>query len=85
MCGDGANDLLALREADLSIGIQETDASYGSSFTVQNMRDVYEVIRESKCTQSNLFQLLQYYVGIPFVIVISSLLMLADATYFSTA
>ena len=85
MCGDGANDLLALREADLSIGIQETDASYGSSFTVKNIRDVYEIIRESKCTHSNLFQLIQYYLGIPFVIVISSLTMLADATYFSAA
>ena len=45
MCGDGANDLLALREADLSVGIQETDASYGSSFTVKNISDVYQIIR----------------------------------------
>jgi P-type E1-E2 ATPase len=45
MCGDGANDLLALREADLSIGVQSTDASYGSSFTVKNMIDVDWVIK----------------------------------------
>ena len=45
MCGDGANDLLALRQADLSIGIQATDASYGSSFTVNNMLDVDWVIK----------------------------------------
>lgn len=45
MCGDGANDLMALREADLSVGIQATDASYGSSFNVKNMLDVDEIIR----------------------------------------
>ena len=37
MCGDSANDLLALRQADHSIGIQAVDASYCSSFTVNNM------------------------------------------------
>ena len=45
MCGDGANDLLALKEADLSLGIQESDASYGSSFTIKKLLDVDEIIR----------------------------------------
>lgn len=45
MCGDGANDLMALREADLSIGIQATDASYGSSFTIKNMADIDYIIK----------------------------------------
>lgn len=45
MCGDGANDLLALREADLSLGIQESDASYGSSFTIQKLLDSDEILR----------------------------------------
>ena len=40
MCGDGANDLLALKEADLSLGIQNCDASYASSFTINNLLDV---------------------------------------------
>lgn len=52
---------------------------------MQNIKDVYEVIRESKCTQSNLMQLFRFYIGIPFLIVISSILMLADATYFSAS
>lgn len=35
MAGDGANDLLAIREADIGIGISNSDASYGAAFTVE--------------------------------------------------
>lgn len=84
MCGDGANDLLALREADLSIGIQATDASYGSSFTVKNMLDVDWVIKESKCTQANIIILYQFYGSISFLVLICSIVMITDYTYFAT-
>ena len=40
MVGDGANDMLALKEADLSLGVQACDASYASSFTINNLLDV---------------------------------------------
>ena len=60
MCGDGANDLLALKEADLSLGIQECDASYASSFTINSLLDVDEVIRESKNNVSNITQFFFY-------------------------
>ena len=60
MCGDGANDLLALKEADLSLGIQESDASYASSFTIRTLLDVDAVIRESKGNVSNIMQLFIY-------------------------
>ena len=60
MCGDGANDLLALREADLSLGMSHCDASYASSFTINNLLDVDEVIRESKNNVSNILQLFMY-------------------------
>ena len=63
MCGDGANDLLALREADLSLGMSECDASYASSFTIGNLLDVDEVIRESKNNVSNILHLFYYIVS----------------------
>ena len=63
MCGDGANDLLALRQADLSFGFQTCDASYGSSFAIQKIEDVDLVIKESKNTVSNLMQMFIYMVS----------------------
>jgi P-type E1-E2 ATPase len=40
MVGDGANDLLALREADIGLGINESDSSYAASFTINNLLDI---------------------------------------------
>jgi magnesium-transporting ATPase (P-type) len=40
MTGDGANDLMAIRESDIGLGISDSDASYGASFTIVNMLDV---------------------------------------------
>jgi P-type E1-E2 ATPase len=45
MCGDGANDLMAIREADVGIGINDSDASYAASFTITEMLDVDQIIR----------------------------------------
>lgn len=84
MCGDGANDLLALREADLSLGIQESDASYGSSFTIKKLLDSDEIIRESKNSQASIIQLLEYYTSAAFFNVLASIIMIADSTYYSS-
>ena len=42
------------------MGIQECDASYASSFTINNLLDVDEVIRESKNNVSNIIQFFFY-------------------------
>lgn len=84
MCGDGANDLLALREADLSVGIQSTDASYGSSFTVKNMLDVDWIIKESKNALSNVIHLYQFYSTGCMFLLIASIILLTDSSYYST-
>ena len=85
MCGDGANDLMALRQADLSIGIQATDASYGSSFTIKNMLDIDYVIKQAKCTQANIVHIYQFYGSIAMYVLICSIILITDTTYFSNA
>ena len=60
MCGDGANDLLALKEADLSLGMHGTDAGLASNFTIQNLIDVDAVLRESKSNICSIMQLFSY-------------------------
>ena len=50
MVGDGANDLIAIKEADLGIGIASSDAVYSAAFTVSELIQIEQIIREAKNT-----------------------------------
>ncbi len=45
MIGDGANDLLAIKEADVGIGISNSDASNGAAFSVKELGQIINVIK----------------------------------------
>ena len=44
MVGDGANDLIAIKEADVGIGISSTDAVYSASFSIKDLSQIIEII-----------------------------------------
>lgn len=48
MIGDGANDLMAIREANVGIGISNSDAVYSADFTISSLNQIGLIIRESK-------------------------------------
>lgn len=83
MCGDGANDLMAIREADVGIGISNSDASSAATFGIQKMLSVDYIIRDSKATTANIIQMIRYYEFTSFLKLISSVLLLTDTANFN--
>ena len=61
MVGDGANDLIAIKEADVGIGIRASDAVYRASFAVTRLEQILEILREGKNTERQLIEIVQYY------------------------
>lgn len=40
MVGDGANDLIAIKEADVGIGISSSDAVYSAAFAIKDLSQI---------------------------------------------
>ena len=78
MCGDGANDLIAIRSADMGIGINNSDASYAATFTVTNLLDIDYIIRDGKTTTVNIVSMILYYQFISFLKITATLLLMTD-------
>lgn len=45
MVGDGANDIMAIKEADLGMGISNTDSSFAANFSIAELLNVESVLR----------------------------------------
>ena len=60
MVGDGANDLLAIREADIGVGIRNCDSSYAASFSIENLSGLDEIVRESKCCERSIIEIVRF-------------------------
>lgn len=45
MVGDGANDIMAIKEADLGIGISDTDSSFAANFSISQLLNVDYILR----------------------------------------
>jgi cation-transporting P-type ATPase 13A2 len=62
MCGDGANDIGALKAAHVGVSLSEAEASIAAPFTssIQNISSVSVVIQEGRCSLLTSFQMFKF-------------------------
>jgi cation-transporting ATPase 13A2 len=83
MVGDGANDIMAIKEADLGIGISDTDSSFAANFSIGELLNVEYVLREGKSTLSIVIDAFRYYGGISVLKYISNCILIYDRSSFN--
>jgi len=62
MCGDGANDCLALKQADIGLSLSQAEASIAAPFTskVPNITPVIDLVKEGRCSLTTTIALFKY-------------------------
>ena len=83
MVGDGVNDLLAMREADIGIGVSQSSAVYGCDFTVSQLEQIEVIIRESRCCERKLLEVMNYDMIIHVCMTIIEIYMTPDLAGFT--
>lgn len=81
MVGDGANDLIAIKDADVGVGISSGDAVYSASFSITNLRQIIDLICESKNTEQQIIEICQYVILINLINTVTTLIMSNDVSY----
>lgn len=87
MVGDGANDCIALKTADIGISLSEAEASIAASFTskVQDISCVIKLLREGRAalvTSFSCFKYMALYSMVQFVTIVLEYFLLSGSTNF---
>ena len=85
MVGDGANDLIAIKEANVGIGFSNCDAVYSASFAVESLSQVVLLVREAKNVERQVMDMVQYFSFLNFMNIVATVLQNNDASYLSSA
>lgn len=84
MVGDGANDLLAIKEANIGIGIRNCDSSYAASFSVESLLDIDYIVREAKCSEREIVEICRFMCVGGLLTVPCIIVMETEAAFYST-
>lgn len=84
MVGDGANDLLAIKEANIGIGIRNCDSSYAASFSVENLLEIDYIVREAKCSEREIIEICRFMCVGGLLTVPCLIVMETEAAFYST-
>ena len=62
MCGDGANDCIALKTADVGISLSDAEASIAAPFTsrVTDISCIINLLKEGRCALTTSYQCFKF-------------------------
>ena len=85
MCGDGSNDCLALRKANVGVSLSLEEASIAAHFTSLNpgISCLIHLLREGKCSLATSIQVFKYVISESMIQFISLILVMIYNSYFS--
>lgn len=77
MCGDGANDLGALKQADVGLSLSDAEASAAAPFTSKkpSITSVVSLLREGRCALSTSIQCYKFMACYSMIQLVTSLLL----------
>jgi magnesium-transporting ATPase (P-type) len=84
MVGDGANDLIAIKEADVGMGISSSDAVYSASFAIGELSQIIQIVLESKNTERQINEMAKYYGITQFLSIVNTVILTEDCAYFTS-